>query len=395
MKKRLLFYTLEPYLSHKNALVITGMRQVGKTTLMRQLFEAEGDVPKVWLDLDNPLEQKVLEGEDFRQIHERLVGLAGSRRGRLTVYIDEVQNLPAVTLFMKYAIDHYGTKFIVTGSSSYYLKNLFPESLSGRKFLFTLAPMTFTECLYFLDRISLEEAVKESSANLFNRQDVVIASARQQAYEEYLAFGGFPEVVLTREQETKKIILANILTSFFEKDVRLLADYADIRELRDLLLLLIPRVGQILDVSKVAGELGINRLKLYRYLEFLQGTFFVRLIPKFTGSPDRAVAGRKKIYLADTGLLNTLGRVNDGQLFENAVVNQLWSRGDMAYFNRRGSAEIDIIFSKKTALEVKLRGSSQEVSRLQKLSQKLGLTEAFVISRVPLDIPGVLSPFFW
>ena len=134
MKKRLLYYSLKGNIKHKNALLITGMRQVGKTTLMRQVFD-EVRGAKLWFDFDNPLDQKVFEDEDYRVVYKRLTDLQ-EKRGRLSVFIDEIQNFPEITRIVKYLIDHYGVKFYLTGSSNFYLRNLFPESMAGRKFLY-------------------------------------------------------------------------------------------------------------------------------------------------------------------------------------------------------------------------------------------------------------------
>src|SRR3990170_990913 len=101
MKKRLLYYELIKYLNHKNALLITGMRQVGKTTLMRQVFK-EVKEPKLWFDFDNPLDQKVFEDEDYKVIYKRLVDmgektdLPAGKTGNLSVFIDEIQNFPGI-----------------------------------------------------------------------------------------------------------------------------------------------------------------------------------------------------------------------------------------------------------------------------------------------------------
>src|SRR3990172_9694948 len=141
--KRTLIYEILPQLEHKNAIVICGMRQVGKTTLMQMLYDmAKGN--KLWFDLDNPLDQMIFEAIDYNQIYHDLKKQASLKEGeRLFVFIDEIQNFPVITKIIKYLIDHYQVKFIVTGSSNYYLRNLFPESLSGRKFLFQLDPLSF------------------------------------------------------------------------------------------------------------------------------------------------------------------------------------------------------------------------------------------------------------
>src|SRR3989344_8519054 len=142
MKKRALFNKLIRYLDKKEALVITGMRQVGKTTLMRQLYDYISDREKLWFDFENPLDVKVFEDIDYNNIYKRLADLVGGAKNKkILVFIDEIQIFPEITKIIKYLLDHYQVKFIVTGSSNYYLKNLFPESLSERKFLFQLDPL--------------------------------------------------------------------------------------------------------------------------------------------------------------------------------------------------------------------------------------------------------------
>jgi predicted AAA+ superfamily ATPase len=393
MQKRLLFYELKKRLPHKNALIITGMRQVGKTTLLRQLYD-EVSTPKLWFDLDNPLDQKIFESPNYHSIYNYLVSLAANHKKRLTVFLDEVQNLPQITKIIKFLLDHYGVKFIVTGSSSFYLKNLFPESLSGRKFLYELPPLTFREFLYFKNILTPKQANTFSLTKNLSVFNEVEHLRRENFYREYLHFGGFPEVIHTADITTKKFILKNIFTSFFEKDLQLLSDYKDIRELRDLILLLVPRVGSMLDITKLAAELEVERNKIYHYLEFLQGAFFIRLIPKFSQSIDRSVAGGKKIYFTDTGLLNTIGQVNTGQLLENAVINQLAPYGKISFYNQRNTAEIDAIIDNKIALEIKLTGIPKDFTKLTKLAAKLNIKKSWVISQTYRPYKNFLSPVF-
>jgi uncharacterized protein len=392
MKKRFLFNTIKKYIDHKNALVITGMRQVGKTTLMKQVFQ-EIAAPKIWFDFDNPLDMLLFEEIDYNKIYQKLEKATGANGTRIFIFIDEIQNLPEITKIIKYHIDHYNAKYIVTGSSNYYLKNLFPESLSGRKFLFILPPLSFQEYLEFTDR-SIPEELTTDFTQIRMIQNRVEFEKRSVDYDNYLEYGGFPEVVLTKDAETKKAVLKNIFASFFEKDIKILTDIKDVRELRDLILLLVPRSGNLLDITKLAGELGINRVKIYNYLEFLEGVFFIQLIPKFSKSIDRSIAGGKKLYFSDTGILNIIGKINEGQLFENAVANQLKPYGNLSFYNQRNTAEIDFILDKEIAFEVKINATDRDLKRTQFLTEKIGLKESYLISKNFTETERTIFPMF-
>ncbi|HPE77137.1 MAG TPA: ATP-binding protein [Draconibacterium sp.] len=393
MKKRFLFHTIKKYIDHKNALIITGMRQVGKTTLMKQIYD-EVEAPKLWFDFDNPLDMLQFEEIDYNKIFRSLEKTLNSSGKRIYVFIDEIQNLPEITKIIKYHIDHFNVKYVVTGSSNYYLKNLFPESLSGRKFLFVLPPLSFCEYLYFHDRLEYVEDIEIDFLSVIEKQSQLEYEKRSMDYENYIEFGGFPEVVLTKDIETKKAVLKNIFSSFFEKDIKILTDIKDIRELRNLILLLVPRTGNILDITKLSGELEINRVKLYSYIEFLQGVFFLDLIPKFSRSIDKTIAGGRKVYFADTGILNIIGKVTEGQLFENAIANQLKEFGDLSFYNQRNTAEIDFILNKEIAFEVKINATEKDLKRTAYLAEKIGIKESYLISRKYNETEKTIFPMF-
>ncbi|RPH33814.1 MAG: ATP-binding protein [Bacteroidales bacterium] len=394
MNKRYLFHTIIPQLQHKNAIVITGMRQVGKTTLMRQLTEAwEGKF--VWYDFDNPLDLLLFENIDYNVIYKELQREAGTKsEERFLVCIDEIQNFPKITKIIKYLIDHYGVKFIVTGSSNYYLRNLFPESLSGRKFLYTLYPLSFREYLYFHDLLP-ENELQPNLDDAFTNHSLSTVHKRSEFYDQYMEFGGFPEVVLTKDYETKRLILRNIFASFFEKDIKVFSELKDVKELRDLILLLGSRNGNILDVTRLSSELGINRVKAYSYLEFLEGIFFLRLIPKFTHSIDRSVAGGKKVYFSDTGILNLITKTSLGQLLETTIANQLQPYGAITYYNKRNTAEIDFILNEEIALEVKQKAVEPDMRKLEKLAANLNLKKHYIVSNTPVSMDNVVYPWFF
>ncbi len=222
----------------------------------------------------------------------------------------------------------------------------------------------------------------------------VIVHKQKELYEEYLTFGGFPEVALTKDSNTRQLILKNIFASFFEKDIKVFSELKDIRELRDLILVLAPRNGNLLDISKLSSELGINRVKIYGYLEFLEGTFFLRLLPKYSGSIDRSVAGGKKVYFSDTGILNLIAKVTHSQLLEVAVASQLQNYGSLAFYNKRNTAEIDFILKGEIAFEVKQKATEPDWKKLQKAAQSLHLDKSYLISNTPVDLSQVVYPWF-
>ena len=125
IKKREIFIKIEPYYETPEAIIITGMRRTGKTTTLHFIRENIASKNKLFIDLENPLNRQYFEESNFERIKSILVGLGLNFSERVYLFIDEIQfvkNLPSV---VKYFIDHYQTKFFLTGSASFYLKNHF------------------------------------------------------------------------------------------------------------------------------------------------------------------------------------------------------------------------------------------------------------------------------
>jgi len=201
-------------------------------------------------------------------------------------------------------------------------------------------------------------------------------------YDEYLQFGGFPQVALAEGHEKKKGQLSEIFTSYMEKDVRSLASFRELGAFRDLMLLLMARIGSRLDISKLSSELGVSRETVYSYLYFLQMTYFLHLLPPFTKSIDREVGGAKKAYVCDTGLARCIGNASEGSLLENAVFLNIRKYGEIRYYQKRSGGEIDFLLPKqKIALEVKHKGDASDLSKLRRTAKTIGIKEAYVVSR--------------
>jgi len=386
--KRKKYNELKKLIKHNEIIVLTGMRRVGKTTILKQLFKEINSKNKVFLDMENQLDRMVFDELDYNNIWNNLSVYGITRNKKAYIFIDEIQLTPKLVSPVKYLYDHFSVKFIITGSGSFYLKNLFSESLSGRKFTIDLFPLDFEEFLWFKKVDARFSSVFSEKEQQRNR---IIYEKLKSYYAEYLQYGGFPQVVLTENHEKKTRYLNDIFNSYFEKDVASLADFKNIGKFKDMLLLLIKRTGSKLDISKLASTLGISRPTAYSYLAFLEQTYFISLVNAFSGSIDREVSRAKKIYICDTGIINLFQNIDDGNLFENAVFNNLHDYGKINYYQKRGNSEIDFILSdKKIALEVKNKAIPQYVQRLQRLSGSLKIKENYVISKEYSDIENVI-----
>ena len=362
------------------AIVITGMRRTGKTTLLELLFERTASPNKLLLDLENPIHRRYFESENYEQIWKSLefLGLDPTRRAH--VFLDEIQlmrNLPSV---VKYLMDHHPVKFFLTGSASFYLKNLFSESLSGRKFLFELFPLTFAEFMVFKGTpIRLPEAGAPIPATLFE--------TIRPLYEEYLQFGGFPGVVLRDNPIEKRRMLADIFTSYYQLEVLQVGDFRHNEKVRDLALLLAQRIGSRLDEQKLSRELGLSRPTLAGYLSFLEGTYLIRTVGPWSRGRDTEIRKQRKIYFSDVGLAGHLAEISSGARFENAVYQCLHTKGKLNYYRRKSGAEIDFILDGRIAYEVKQTPQPGDLHQLEKLCDSLGISERHLVARQFIPTP--------
>ena len=374
---RNIFPVLEKELETKENIVITGMRQVGKTTILEHLFSKVATGNKIILDLENPLNRKIFEEENYDSIWNNLKVFGITNAKKTFIFLDEVQYLPDISRVVKYFSDHWDVKFILTGSSSYYLKNLFPESMAGRKLIFEVFPLTFPEFLVFKGINRPQTFSFPQKAQLKNR----IAYEKLLPYfKEFMEFGGFPRIVLEQNPQRKKALLLEIFTSYFEQDVKTLSDIKDTSHLRDLILLLIPRIGARVDITKMANSLSLSRDTVYSYLAFLEHTYFIAMLSKFSSSIDRRSAGSKKLFFCDSGLANALGKMSEGQFLEQSIFQTLRPGYKLNFYYKDGGSEIDFILDEQSAVEVKTSASARDIAHLKIRTEIVKLSRYFIIS---------------
>lgn len=366
-------------LNVKQIIAVTGLRRVGKTTAVKYLLSQINTNNKVYLDLERMEYRNIFNGENYADIVKALEFEGVDFGSKAVIALDEIQLVPNITSVIKYIYDTYDVKFLVTGSSSFYMKGAFSESLAGRKRLFELWPLSFSEFLQFKDIVINIPKLD------FKPTNPHLISKLHLQYDEYINYGGFPEVVLSGSHDNKIALLKDILDSYINLDIKFLADLKKVDELYSLMKLLSSRVGSKVDFSKIAGIAGINRHKVKEYLLFLENTFFIKLIKPFVTNPDREIALQNKVYFTDGGLLNILGNISTGGLFENSVYNQLKLLGEVRYYARRSGQEIDFILDGNTAIEVKTTPSERDLKILVNRAKGIGLDSCALVGK---NLPG-------
>lgn len=388
MFTRKIYPVLENHLSKKQVTVITGLRRVGKSTALKYLYDKAATNNKIYLDLERIENQNIFLLNSYKDIERslELLGFDFSQPG--IIGLDEIQMSKNSSSVIKALYDEYEVKFIVTGSSSFYLKNHFSESLAGRKRIFEMYPLDFEEFLQFKN-INTKSIQKEK----FKTFLPTYYDLYKPKYEEFIRFGGFPEVVLADDADDKTAYLKDILNSHIELDVKLLGDVSSSDVLYKLILLLANRVGSKMDYSKIANLLGINRLKVKEYILLLEYTYLIKTIKPFTKGIDKEITKQPKIFFADTGLLQICGQTSSGAIFENAIAHQLGLIGEVNYYEKSSGTEIDFILDKKVAIEVKETLSGFDIKSLQKRSKPLELEQNILIGRELA--PSGFNDFVW
>jgi predicted AAA+ superfamily ATPase len=374
-----IYPALLAHLSRKQITVLTGMRRTGKTSLVKQLLAQSDITQKHYFDLERIDTRSLFAEPNYETIIYALTQRGTDFTKKVLIAIDEIQLVPNLPSVLKYLYDTYDIKFIVTGSSAYYMKNQFSESLAGRKKIFEIFPLHFGELLTF-------NGVNASSLS-FDQSAKYVAAEYERLkmyYDNYINFGGFPEVVLADSIDEKKDLISDILSSYINFDLALLSDIRNPTNLFKLIKLLSVRIGTKLDISKITSITGLTRPTVENYLDLLEKSYLIKTIPVLATSPDREIVKAKKIYFLDNGIASLSGELGSGSKFENAVFNQLLHKGEVAYYQLKTGREIDFVVDKSYCFEVKETATESDLKGVQSLARNLEISTSYVIGRQPV-----------
>ena len=288
---------LGKHLKKNHALIIFGPRQVGKTTLLRQ-FLSQTKL-KYKLDSgDNIRTQHLLSSQDFNQILDYAEGYD-------LIVIDEAQQIPNIGMALKILVDQVPDLLVIaTGSSSFDLSQSVGEPLTGRKMTLTLYPLAQLELL----------------AN-FNKHEL------REQLEDYLIFGAYPEIIVTKNRNEKIRMLMELIDSYLLKDILALEKIKHSDTLLNLVKLLAFQIGQLVSHHELATQLHIDTKTVGRYLDLLEKAFVITKLGGFSTNLRNEITRKHKYYFLDLGIRNAViaqfnpiaSRNDIGQLWENFI----------------------------------------------------------------------------
>lgn len=361
--------SLKAHLSKPQHSIIIGPRQVGKTTLVKQLAEElneNGDLVYFLTFEDSAILEAI--NKHAENIFDYTILPTNIPAGkRMYIIIDEVQYANDPSNFLKLLYDKYSPtlKIIATGSSAFYIDKSFKDSLAGRKKVFEVYPLAFDEFLHFKGEDDLilewEQMISRPSYQGLKRNQLNIL------FEEYLVYGGYPAVVLADNEQEKQEILKELVNSYMKKD----ALEAGIREelkFFQLARLLSDQVGNLVNNNELGNRLKMVSSTVENYIYLMQKTFIVQLLSPFYGNVRKELTKMPKVYFNDNGLRNSLlsnfSKLNDrgdkGELLENYVycrLRQLYDVDNLHFWRTADGNEVDFIveesLGKGLAYEVK------------------------------------------
>ncbi len=371
--KRKLIKDIEKYLDSKEAIVVYGARQVGKTTLLKYLIEhnlkpLRDNVFYFDLELMNLLE---LCNQGAETVYKYLIEKGADENKQIYLIIDEIQYLDNPTNFIKIMHDHYPRiKLLVSGSSTFEIKKKFKNSLVGRIVCFEMHPLNFEEFLTFKNK---KYNLTENNSRTINKELVLLA-------KEYIKYGGYPAIVLEKSEEKKQVMLSQIINTYIKKDIRDIGNIRNISSFNKLLQILASQSGQLLNVSELSNTLGMNRETIDEYLNLLENTFIIKRITPFHKNLRSELSKNPKIFFLDTGMMHLLWlkefpKIIMGNVFETFVFLELMKNNhNVNFWRTTNKQEIDFIIKNKQiyAIEVKLNFQNADTKTLNFFAEQYG-----------------------
>jgi len=372
------------------AVLVTGPRQSGKTTLLFERFSKSHR----FVSLENPdVRARVLEDPvGFLKDHPP------------PIILDEIQYTPDLLHYIKSAIDkdRKPGRWLLSGSQSFALMQGVSQSLSGRVAVLTLLPFSIEESQRKGGKWSdLDEILKR-----FFESKKTVQKGNPVPLADWLLRGTYPEIRINSEVD-RQLWLSGYIQTYLERDVRQIMNIGDLNSFNRFLRLCAARTGQILNMSELGRDVGVSVPTVKKWLSILEASFQIFLLPPHFNNFGKRMIKSPKLYFLDTGIATFLLGLHSpepllqgpmkGPLFETMVVAEwvktFYNRGErpeLYYWRSKAGIEVDLIIDRNGRLyPIEIKATSTvmpgHVENLSKWKDLAGdkATKGVVIADVP------------
>lgn len=331
-----------------SAILITGPRQVGKTTMLQNLMESESK-NREYVSLDD-LNERALAKNDpamFFQVH------------KTPILIDEVQYAPKLFSYIKIEIDknHNPGDFWLTGSQLFKLMNGVQESLAGRVALLHLSPMSANE----IYRNENPEPFETNFEALSNKQKNELSVTLPDMYKRIWK-GGMPALV-SGKYDDREIYYSSYISTYLERDVKNLSGAIDSLKFMNFITSVAARVGQMINFKSIADDCDIDQSTSKNWLRILETLGIIFYLRPYSNNILKRLVKTPKVYFYDTGLVCYLTKWSNsetamngamsGELLENYAISEILKsyqnsgrEPSLYYYRDKDMREIDLIIEK-------------------------------------------------
>jgi predicted AAA+ superfamily ATPase len=338
---------LASYIDIKQILVITGIRRSGKSTLLKELLNELINIKKVpsknilYINLESPYLEKYKNDPKYLDlIYKEFLELnkLGSDSKKYLL-LDEIQFFKNWQVFVKSRYESDNIKFIITGSNSWLLNQEFSTLLSGRSISFEIYPFDFKEFLLSkkIKYLTLKDKINNKLKIIKN-------------LDSYLFKGGFPEVVLNKDEFVNNEILVNYYKNILFLDVIPRFNIKEINNFEKLANYLFNNIANNYSYNKLGKHLKFSDKTIKEYINYLEKAYLIFELNRFDYSFKKQINYSKKLYVIDNGLLNSVSfkfSKDYGKLYENLVFIELKRRySNLYYYITKNNFEIDFLVRK-------------------------------------------------
>ncbi len=335
--------TLTKFLSYKHIITMTGLRRSGKTYLMYYLIKKLLNEGKkvLYINFDDPIFY-LSDYKVFNNIHSAFLELFNpTKKERVFFFFDEIQNIKGWERWLSSRYD-FNIKFFVSGSNSRLLGKEYSHKLTGRHKNITVYPLSFMDVVRFHIK------------NFEKNQEYVkrIKSRIKTLLQEYLRYGGLPEVVF----EGNKEVLSDYVNDIITKDIIVLNNVKYKEALKEVVKVLLTNISSLHtlnSLNKVLNSKNLNTIK--NYVSYIENSFLIFTTKPYVYSVRKQQKQPFKVYAYDLGLRNTFSfdfSENKGKLMENLVAIELKRRNlEFYYWKSRENYEIDFVVKEKAKVK--------------------------------------------